>query len=124
MGHGPWATLPLAAIANNDLSALIDHERLLAKDSALTFYTDGSGIDGHIEAAEVNLEIGATRRRYLGKVPDYTVYSAELMGIILAPEIAVDEQDNYPSLPVSRFADNQSAFKYQGPPSQACVSSY
>ena len=110
--HAPWASLPFAVIAEDDITALIDHERLLMEEPALTFYTDGSGIEGHVEAAAVCPAIGAVRRRYLGPLPDYTVYSGELMGIILALEIAIDVQDDYPDLSRIRiFADNQSAIQ-------------
>lgn len=65
-------------MAKVELSALIDLERLLVECPALTFYTDGSGIDKHIGAAAVNPDIGATRRKYVGTEPEYTVYSGEL----------------------------------------------
>lgn len=80
--YAPWETLPFAIIAKDDLSVLIDHERLLIEEPTLTFYTDGSGIDGHTGAAAVSPEIGAVRHRYLGTAPEYTVYAAELVGII------------------------------------------
>lgn len=40
-------------------SQLPDHERLLVECPALTFYTDGSGIDKHIGAAAVHPDVGA-----------------------------------------------------------------
>lgn len=114
--QAPWEALPFAVIAKDELSALIDHERLIVEAPALTFYTDGSGIDGHIGAAAVCMEIGAIRRRYLGKAPDYTVYSAELVGIILALEIVIDVQEDYPEVPIRIFVDNQSAIQSTGTP--------
>ena len=51
----PWETLPLSFIAQNDIHAAIEHEKLLADTPALDFYTDGSGIDENIGAAAVNL---------------------------------------------------------------------
>ena len=107
----PWKILPLSFIAQNDIHAVIEHEKLLADTPALNFYTDGSGIDENIGAAAVNLDIGAIRRRYVGKMPDYTVYSGEIVGVILALELAIDLKDNYPDLPVRIFADNQSAIR-------------
>ena len=73
--HAPWESLPFAHIAKDYLKALIDHERLTVDSPALTFYSDGSGIDGHIGAAAVYPAIGAIRRRYMGTAPEYTVYS-------------------------------------------------
>lgn len=37
----PWETLPLCFIAQNDIHAAIEHEKLLADTPALDFYTDG-----------------------------------------------------------------------------------
>lgn len=109
--YAPWKTLLLSFIAQNDIHAIIEHEKLLSDIPALNFYTDGSGLDGNIGAAAVNLDIGAVRRKYVGKMPDYTVYSGELVGIILALELAIDLKDNYPDMPVRIFADNQSAIR-------------
>lgn len=102
----PWDTLPLSFIAQNDIHAAIEHEKLLADTPALDFYTDGSGIDENIGAAAVNLGIGAVRRRYVGKMLDYTVYSGELGGVILALDLAVDPKGDYLDMPVRIFADN------------------
>ena len=44
-----------AVIVKNELSALIDHKKLLVEKPALTFYTNESGIDNHIETATVNI---------------------------------------------------------------------
>ena len=107
----PWKTLPLSFIAQNDTHAIIEHEKLLADTPALNFYTDGSGIDENIGAAAVNLDIGAVRRRYVSKIPDFTGYSGELVGVILALELAIDLKGNYPNLPIRIFADNQSAIR-------------
>lgn len=100
---------------------VIEHEKLLADTPALNFYTDGSGIDENIGAAAVNLDIGAVRRRYVGKMPDYTVYSGELVGVILALELAINLKDNYPDLPVRIFADNQSAIRTATSSHTKCV---
>lgn len=40
----PWDTAPMSNISSNDLEALINHERLLAQNSSLVYYTDGMGL--------------------------------------------------------------------------------
>ena len=112
--HAPLEALPFTIIAKDELSALVDHKRVLVKSPALTFYTDGSGIGGHIGAAAVNTDLGAARHQYLGTAPNHTVYSAELVGIILALEMAIDLQENLPDAPVRIFTDNQSAIQSAG----------
>lgn len=112
--HAPLEALPFTKIAKDELSALVDHKRLLVTSPALTLYTDGSGIGGHIGAAAVNTDLGAARHQYLGTAPNYTVYSAELVGLILALEMAIDLQGNHPDAPVRIFTDNQSAIQSAG----------
>lgn len=68
------------------------HERLLAAYPVLTFYTNGSGIDGHNGAAAVNSDLGAVRQNYVSVDPELIEYSGELIGITLTLEIAIDLQ--------------------------------
>ena len=112
--QAPLETLPFTKIAKDELSALVDHKRLLVTSPALTFYTDGSGIGGHIGAAAVNTDLGAARHQYLGTAPNYTVFRADLVGLILALEMAIDLQESHPDAPVRSFTDNQSAIQSAG----------
>lgn len=57
--NASWASLPFAAIVKNSLKAA------------------------------VSMDLESVQRRYLGKASDYTVCSAEPIGIILALEIAI-----------------------------------
>ena len=86
--NAPWASLPFAAIVKDCLETFIEHEKLIMNEPTLTFYPNGSGINEHISAAAVNINIKTVGCRYLSKAPDYTVYSAELMSIILTLETA------------------------------------
>lgn len=68
------------------------HERLLAANPVLTFYTDGSGMNGHNGAAAANPDLGAVRRNYVSVDPEFIEYSGELIRIKLTLEIAIDLQ--------------------------------
>ena len=50
-------------------------------------YTDGSGINKKIDIAAVLPASNVVRRIYMGSSEWYTVYSAELCGIVIALEI-------------------------------------
>jgi exonuclease III len=73
------------------------------------YFTDGSGINGKVGTACVD---GLTRRKavaYLGKEEDYTVYSAELAGILLA--LLTAKQATIPLKAITIFTDNQAAIR-------------
>ncbi|OGE46660.1 hypothetical protein PENARI_c147G02044 [Penicillium arizonense] len=78
-------------------AALATHETTLKdkrtkKDTASLIYTDGSGFEGHIGAAAVNIHDGDTvisDRRHLGTEGQSTVYAAELSGIEMALDRAI-----------------------------------
>lgn len=107
----PWDTAPMSNISSNDLEALINYERLLAQNSSLVYYTDGSGLQDQVGAAAVNLVTGARLKKYVGPLDLHSVYIAELVGISLALGLALDETKSYPTTPVLIFTENQSAIK-------------
>ncbi|OGE48051.1 hypothetical protein PENARI_c033G01313 [Penicillium arizonense] len=75
-----------AALATHD--SIIQRKR--TQEGSETFsitYTDGSGLEGHIGAAAVNIHDGDTvisDRRHLGTESQSTVYAAEFSGIEMA----------------------------------------
>jgi hypothetical protein len=95
----------------NELSTLITHERLLIQELSLFYYTDGSGIDEHVDAATVSLFIGVRRRKYVESLEEYSVYSSELYEILLTLKLITDERTNHSKLSITIFIDNQSAIK-------------
>lgn len=54
----PWESLALSFIVQQDIHAVIEHEKLLADIPALNIFTDGSDIDENIGAEAVNLDTG------------------------------------------------------------------
>ena len=54
----PWESLALYFIVQQDIHAVIEHEKLLADIPALNIFTDGSDIDENIGAEAVNLDTG------------------------------------------------------------------
>ncbi|KAJ6003542.1 hypothetical protein N7522_006234 [Penicillium canescens] len=77
---------------NPSEAALATHESILRnkrtqEGRTSLIYTDGSGYEGHIGAASVNIHDGDTvisDRRHLGTESQSTVYAAELSGIEMA----------------------------------------
>jgi ribonuclease HI len=73
----------------------------------LWIYTDGSGINGEVGASAWCEQKDWQARIYLGPDTDYTVYSAELMGISSALGMALQAGRRYNKVIV--FTDNQAA---------------
>jgi ribonuclease HI len=105
----PWWTPPNIQIEGSVLAALINHEKCIAlQPNALRFYTDGSGIDGHVGAAAVCPQTSSRCQAYLGSEKECTVPAAELVGLTLALEAAGSLSKDRD---IIIFTDNQGALK-------------
>jgi hypothetical protein len=83
--QAPWQAPPEVIIEDRD-TAVKSHDHILSKDPRerpLILYTDGSGIEGRIGAAVVDLRNHHTHSQ-MGDDDTSTVYAAELRGIEMA----------------------------------------
>jgi len=113
----PWWEPPSVTIAESRDEAKKNHERITAATGQrITIYTDGSGINGKVGAAAVSSDGATARSAYLGRGTEYTVYAAELLGILMALSMvegqgaarAVIFTDNQASLQAIRDPRGQS----------------
>ena len=114
-----------AALATHDT---IVQQKRTQEDTASLIYTNGSGFEGHIGAAAVNIHDGDTvisDHRRLGTESQSTVYAAEVSGIEMALARAI--KDNKETAPtkareVILFSDSRAAIQAvmnpQRPPGQ------
>ena len=88
----PWWIPPETHIAPSKEEAIKKHNKIAAEPNQMLIYTDGSDNSHGIGAAAVipseNIKIGSC----LGTKKDVTIYTAELMGICLALEIALNSE--------------------------------
>ncbi len=112
----PWWSPPFTCIAATSEEAIKQHDS--TDPRTLRIYTDGSGIDGHVSAAVVIpftaiRGINTRRTEYMGTSSTSTVYAADLRGIELALQIALDVQHAraITSGKCTIFTDNQAVIR-------------
>jgi ribonuclease HI len=72
-------------------------------------YTNRSGINGYVSTAIVAPTLQIERVEYMGKATTSTIYTAELKGIVLALQIALDVLETPSKYTI--FTDNQAAIQ-------------
>ena len=79
-------------------------------------YTDGRGINEKVGAAAVSSNIGPSFRSYFGPDTSFTVYAAELHGILQALTMVWVHPMNIPTRKVIINTDNQASIRGLGDP--------
>ena len=102
--------IPPFVCINESAGETIKHYDAIELET-IYIYTDGSGIDDHVGAAATApaLQISGirtTRIEYIGLSTTSTVYAAELKGIVLALQMALDIHTT-----MTIFTDNQAAIQ-------------
>ena len=103
-----WAPNFTINVSGNKETAKLRHENTICNDNTLYVYTDGSGIDGQVEAAPYS-PTTLTKQQCLGSENRHNIYSAELTAIEIAVNIAQTCQNNYKQCVI--YVDSQAAVK-------------
>ena len=105
-----WWEPPEICILDNAESARARHDQILAKDTGLVIYTDGSAVNGKVGAAAIQYCTSAKRQMFLGRTPEANVFLAELLAIDMALKLAQSQARK----DITIFSDSQAAIRAIG----------
>jgi len=97
----------LIRIETDKKTAKTKHNGTSHSPSTLSIYMDGSGIDGHIGAADVSPQVSGIMHQYLGSDEEYNIYAAEIAEFELAADIALSSPTSYTKCII--YIDSQAA---------------
>ena len=94
------------------------HQRFVPGRRVLDIFTDGSTIDGQVGASAVIPRLQQERRCYMGTEYTTTVFEAELQGLAMATNLALEvkEARNRNLWAVNVYVDNQAAIRASANP--------
>lgn len=116
----PWWIPPDIHIASSADDAIRTHDinALCRDDGVLDIFTDGSAIDGQVGASAVVPRLRQGRMCYMGTEHTTTVFGAELQGLAMATNFALElkETQNRDLWAVNVYVDNQAAIRASANP--------
>lgn len=104
--HASWDIFPFTIIIKTEFSILIDYEKTIIEKPVLIFYSDGSGIKNHINAAVMNPNLKTVQSKYLKTASKYTIYNAKLINIILILKMIINFENDHSNVLVRIYVDN------------------
>src|SRR5579859_6946579 len=116
----PWWTPPFTTEVEGDKkTAKAKHDATQHKQNMLCIYTDGSGIDGHVEATAFCPNTSQTTLQYLGSEEHHNVCSAEPRVFELAADITQTSHLSFTKYVI--YTDSQAAIKGINNPNKQSV---
>ena len=105
-----WWEPPKICILDNAESARARHNQILAKDTRLVIYTDGSVVNGKVGAAAIQYCTSAKQQMFLSQTSEANVFLAELLAIDMVLKLAQSQARK----DITIFSNSQAAIRAIG----------